>query len=61
MDDIDLTDLDLFAGGFPHEVFARHRAEAPVWWHEPTAHTPDGEIGAPAVSQSQGSPPVPST
>lgn len=43
MDDIDLTDLDLFAGGFPHEVFARHRAEAPVWWHEPTAHTPDGE------------------
>lgn len=43
VDDIDLTDLDLFAQGFPHEVFARHRAEAPVWWHEPTAHTPDGE------------------
>ena len=43
VDDIDLTDLDLFAHGFPHEVFARHRAEAPVRWHEPTAHTPDGE------------------
>jgi cytochrome P450 len=43
VDDVDLTDLDLFADGFPHAVFARHRAEAPVWWHEPTAHTPDGE------------------
>jgi cytochrome P450 len=43
VDDIDLTDLDLFARGFPHEVFARHRAEAPVRWHEPTQHTPDGE------------------
>jgi cytochrome P450 len=41
--DVDLTDLDLFALGFPHDVFERHRAEAPVWWHEPTEHTPDGE------------------
>lgn len=41
--DVDLTDLDLFADGFPHEVFARHRREAPVYWHEPTVHTPDGE------------------
>jgi cytochrome P450 len=41
--DLDLTDLDLFANGFPHDVFARHRAVAPVYWHEPTAHTPDGE------------------
>ena len=40
--DVDLTDLDLFANGFPHDVFVRHRAEAPVWWHEPTEHTPDG-------------------
>jgi cytochrome P450 len=40
---VDLTDLDLFADGFPHEVFARHRAESPVYWHEPTPHTPDGE------------------
>jgi cytochrome P450 len=39
---VDLTDLDAFADGFPHEVFAAHRREAPVWWHEPTAHTPDG-------------------
>ena len=41
--DVDLTDLDNFAHGFPHELFALHRREAPVWWHEPTAHTPDGE------------------
>jgi cytochrome P450 len=41
--DVDLTDLDNFARGFPHDLFARHRREAPVWWHEPTEHTPDGE------------------
>jgi cytochrome P450 len=40
---IDLTDLDLFADGFPHDVFTRLRAIAPVLWHEPTEHTPDGE------------------
>ncbi|MGH9081176.1 MAG: hypothetical protein ACRDYE_14090, partial [Acidimicrobiales bacterium] len=40
--DIDLTDLDRFAGGFPDEVFTRLRREAPVWWHAPTEHTPDG-------------------
>lgn len=39
----DLTDLDLFAGGFPHDVFEVHRAAAPVHWHEPTDKTPDGE------------------
>ena len=43
MAEVDLTDLDLFADGFPHAVFERHRREAPVWWHEPTEHTPDGE------------------
>jgi cytochrome P450 len=42
LEDVDLTDLSLFAHGFPHEVFSRLRAEDPVWWHEPTAHTPDG-------------------
>jgi cytochrome P450 len=42
-DGVDLTDLDLFAGGFPHEVFTRLRAIAPVLWHEPTEHTPDGD------------------
>ncbi|SEH62878.1 Cytochrome P450 [Mycolicibacterium rutilum] len=40
---VDLTDLDNFADGFSHELFARHRREAPVYWHEPTEHTPDGE------------------
>lgn len=39
----DLTDLDNFAQGFPHELFALHRREAPVHWHAPTVHTPDGE------------------
>ena len=29
--------------GFPHELFALHRRDAPVYWHEPTEHTPDGE------------------
>jgi cytochrome P450 len=43
LDGVDLTDLDTFADGFPHDVFARHRREAPVYWHEPTASTPDGE------------------
>ncbi|HXZ62851.1 MAG TPA: cytochrome P450 [Acidimicrobiales bacterium] len=41
--EVDLTDLDTFAGGFPHEIFRLHRAVAPVWWHRPTVHTPDGE------------------
>lgn len=40
---IDFTDLDNFAAGFPHDLFALHRREAPVYWHEPTEHTPDGE------------------
>jgi cytochrome P450 len=42
LDQIDLTDLELFVEGFPHEVFRLLRREAPVWWHEPTRHTPDG-------------------
>ncbi len=40
---IDFTDLDNFANGFPHELFAIHRRVAPVFWHEPTEQTPDGE------------------
>lgn len=40
---IDFTDLDNFANGFPHDLFALHRRDAPVYWHEPTEHTPDGE------------------
>ena len=41
--DIDLTDLDRFALGFPHHVFDELRRESPVWFHPPTAHTPGGE------------------
>lgn len=40
---VDLTDLANFEFGFPHDIFASHRAEAPVFWHAPTEHTPDGE------------------
>ncbi len=39
---LDLCDLDLFADGFPEEVFTQLRSEAPVWWQPPTDHTPDG-------------------
>lgn len=41
--DIDLVDLDRFAHGFPHELFARLRAHAPVWWHPPHPKAPGGE------------------
>lgn len=40
---IDFTDLDNFAAGFPHSLFDIHRRESPVFWHEPTENTPDGE------------------
>ena len=40
--ELDLTDLDLFADGFPDEVFTMLRRDAPVWWHRPTPHTPGG-------------------
>src|SRR5262245_31926431 len=43
LDDVDLTDLERFARGFPHHVFKRLRHEAPVWFHPPTPHTPGGE------------------
>ena len=42
LDEIDVTDLDLFVDGFPHDVFGNLRREAPVWWQDPTVHTPDG-------------------
>ncbi|HXQ62102.1 MAG TPA: cytochrome P450 [Acidimicrobiales bacterium] len=42
LDDIDLTELDRFVGGFPDDVFTVLRRNAPVWWHPPTRHTPDG-------------------
>ena len=36
MPSFDLTDLDNFAHGFPHQFFVWHRREAPVLWCEPT-------------------------
>jgi cytochrome P450 len=41
--DIDLSDNATFAHGFPHDHFTWAREHAPVYWHEPTAVTPDGE------------------
>lgn len=41
--DIDLCDLDRFALGFPHDVFARLREQAPVWLHPPTPNVPGAE------------------
>ena len=32
--DIDLTDLDVFKAGIPHEVFKTLRDEEPVYWNE---------------------------
>ena len=43
LSEVDFTDLDNFADGFPHELFAVHRRDAPVYWHRPTEHTPDSE------------------
>ncbi|MGO9457722.1 MAG: cytochrome P450 [Acidimicrobiales bacterium] len=40
---VDLTDPDLFSDGPPHETYDLLRDEAPVYWHEPTGNTPDGE------------------
>jgi cytochrome P450 len=40
---IDFTDLDNFAHGFPYSLFEVHRREAPVYWHSATENTPDGE------------------
>jgi cytochrome P450 len=49
LEDIDLTDLDRFVGGFPDDVFTVLRRDAPVWWHPPTSHTP-GHVGFWVVS-----------
>jgi cytochrome P450 len=40
---IDLSDNATFAQGFPHDHFTWSRSHAPIYWHEPTAVTPDGE------------------
>ena len=39
----DLSSYETFVHGFPHDAFTRLRQHAPVWWHEPTSRTPDGE------------------
>jgi cytochrome P450 len=51
--EIDFTDLDNFAEGFPHALFAEHRRVAPVYWHEPTENTPDGEGFWPVATHSE--------
>ena len=43
VESIDLSDNATFARGFPHDHFTWAREHAPVYWHEPTAVTPDGE------------------
>ena len=40
---IDLSDGRTFANGFPHPHFTWARAHAPIYWHEPTPQTPQGE------------------
>ena len=39
----DLSSYETFVNGFPHDAFLQLREQAPVWWHEPTERTPDGE------------------
>ena len=39
----DLSSYETFVNGFPHDAFVQLREHAPVWWHEPTERTPDGE------------------
>lgn len=49
---IDLTDTGLYEHGFPHEVFARLRVEAPVYWQEFDGRVPDSvEPGAWVLSK----------
>jgi cytochrome P450 len=40
---IDLSDDESFRNGFPHDYFTFLRNTRPVFWHEPTDRTPDGE------------------
>ncbi len=40
---LDLSIGQTFAHGFPHEFFTWLRANEPLYWHAPTALTPDGE------------------
>ncbi len=40
--EVDLSSGRSFVDGFPHDYFSWLRREHPVWWHQPTANTPDG-------------------
>ena len=40
---IDLSDNNTFARGFPHDHFTWAREYSPIYWHAPTAVSPDGE------------------
>lgn len=40
--ELDLTDAELYRGGFPHALFTHMRRDAPVWWQA----APDGYAGA---------------
>src|SRR5687767_8482175 len=46
LDGVDRSDRSLFRAGFPHDLFARLRREAPVWRHPDT----------PGVRESVGEP-----
>ncbi|MGR8947890.1 MAG: cytochrome P450 [Gammaproteobacteria bacterium] len=43
MPSVDLSNDKSFANGFPHDFFIWLRKNAPLYWHEPTASTADGE------------------
>ena len=43
MQAVDLSYGRSFAHGFPHDFFVWLRRNEPVWWHEPTEHTPGDE------------------
>jgi len=55
LDTIDLTDPELFRQGFPHDVFAILRDEAPVWWHPVAVSQPSSVQSLPS-SQLVGPP-----
>ncbi|MCA8928376.1 MAG: cytochrome P450 [Alphaproteobacteria bacterium] len=40
---LDLSNGQTFKNGFPHDFFADLRAHRPIYWHEPTEHTPGKE------------------
>ena len=45
LDDIDLSERELFRGGFPHDLFSSLRRDAPVWWHPAPAGDDLGDEG----------------